>query len=384
MLQFSEDGYISSYRNIEGIYGETVSLPNLSNKGYTWDGYEMGASYIITGNRTFYLTEKSMPEVYNSSSGYYEIWTYNQLNSIRNYRSSKHMLMASITMPTTSSWTPIPRFTGTFDGNSYIISGMTISYGLSSPTTTVSRSTYGLFEENAGTIKNLTLSQAEIALYTYYATYSNVPVYGGLIAAKNTGTISYCNVYGSFFQFAAVVAEIESYSGAICGYNTGCVEYCEVFETGVQLTTGYGGGIAGHNKGGTIIHCNVGLSTVSCYQEFRNDTEDGYTADHYAAAGGIVGYAEGGTISYCDVAGDVDVAYNGFSSESRSLAPELGIIAGRSTNATTYIANVADGEISAINGLKVITWKTGWWLWEETHTWDQAQYAKGNNVGRYV
>lgn len=384
LLQFSEDGYISSYRNIEGIYGETVSLPNLSNKGYTWDGYEMGDSYIITGNRTFYLTEKSMSEVYNSSSGYYEIWTYNQLNSIRNYRSSKHMLMTPITIPTTSSWTPIPRFTGTFDGNGYAINDLIISYGLSSPTTTVSRSTYGLFEENAGTIKNLTLSQAEIALYTYYATYSNVPVYGGLIAAKNTGTISYCNVYGSFFQFAAVVAEIESYSGAICGYNTGCVEYCEVFETGVQLTTGYGGGIAGHNKGGTIIHCNVGLSTVSCYQEFRNDTEDGYTADHYAAAGGIVGYAEGGTISYCDVAGDVDVAYNGFSSESRSLAPELGIIAGRSTNATTYIANVADGEISAINGLKVITWKTGWWLWEETHTWDQAQYAKGNNVGRYV
>lgn len=384
LLQFSEDGYISSYRNIEGIYGETVSLPNLSNKGYTWDGYEMGASYIITGNRTFYLTEKSMPEVYNSSSGYYEIWTYNQLNSIRNYRSSKHMLMASITMPTTSSWTPIPRFTGTFDGNSYIISGMTISYGLSSPTTTVSRSTYGLFEENAWTIKNLTLSQAEIALYTYYATYSNVPVYGGLIAAKNTGTISYCNVYGSFFQFAAVVAEIESYSGAICGYNTGRIEYCEAFEVGIQLTTGYGGGIVGHNKGGTITHCNVGLSTVSCYQEFRNDTEDGYTADHYAAAGGIVGYAEGGTISYCDVAGDVDVAYNGFSSESRSLAPELGIIAGRSTNATTYIANVADGEISAINGLNVIKWTTGALWWKEEHSWDQAQYAKGNNVGRYV
>lgn len=382
-LQFSEDGYIYSSQNIQGILGETVSLPNYSNKGYTWSGYEMGASYTITGNRIFYLTEKRLSSLYNNSTGYYEIWTYNQLNSVRNYRASKHKLMTSITMPEDTNWVPIPTFTGTFDGNNYWINKLTIKYGLTGENTTVTRVNYGLFEENKGTIKNLGISQGAFGLYKYTATYSNVPIYCGFIAAKNSGTISYCKALGSFLQFAYIAPLIESISGSICGYNTGRVEYCEVFETGIQLTTGFGGGIVGHNKGGTITHCEIALSNVSCYQEFESDTADGYSSGHYGAVGGIVGYAEGGTISYCDVASNVDVDYNGFSSSSRSLAPELGIIAGRSTSATTYTSNVAEGKTGAINGLNVITWTTGALWWKETHTWDQAQYV-GGTVGRYV
>ena len=382
-LQFSEDGYIYSYQNIQGILGETVSLPNYSNKGYTWSGYEMGASYTITGNRIFYLTEKSLSSLYNSSTGYYEIWTYNQLNSVRNYRASKHKLMTSITIPEDTNWVPIPTFTGTFDGNNYWINDLTIQYGLTGSNTTVTRVNYGLFEENKGTIKNLGISQGAFGLYKYTATYSNVPIYCGFIAAKNSGTISYCEVLGSFFQFAYIAPYIESISGSICGYNTGRVEYCEVFETGIQLTTGFGGGIVGHNKGGTITHCEIALSGVSCYQEFESDTADGYSSGHYGAVGGIVGYAEGGTISYCDVASNVDVDYNGFPSESRTLAPELGIIAGRSTNSTIYTSNVADGATGAINGLYVIEWETGWWIFATKHSWNQAQYV-GGTVGRYV
>lgn len=382
-LQFSEDGYIYSSQNIQGILGETVSLPNYSNKGYTWSGYEMGASYTITGNRIFYLTEKRLSSLYNNSTGYYEIWTYNQLNSVRNYRASKHKLMTSITMPEDTNWVPIPTVTGTFDGNNYWINKLTIKYGLTGENTTVTRVNYGLFEENKGTIKNLGISQGAFGLYKYTATYSNVPIYCGFIAAKNSGTISYCEVLGSFFQFAYIAPLIESISGSICGYNTGRVEYCKVFETGIQLTTGFGGGIVGHNKGGTITHCEIALSRVSCYQEFESDTADGYSSGHYGAVGGIVGYAEGGTISYCDVASNVDVDYNGFSSSSRSLAPELGIIAGRSTSATTYTSNIAEGKTGAINGLNVITWTTGALWWKETHTWDQAQYV-GGTVGRYV
>ncbi len=382
-LQFSENGYINSYLNIQGIKGETVTLPNYSNKGYTWSGYEMGASYTITADRIFYLTEKSLSATYNSSTGYYEIWTYGQLNSVRNYRSSKHKLMTSITIPEDTNWVPIPTFTGTFDGNNYWINDLTIEYGLTGSSTTVTRVNYGLFEENQGTIKNLGISQGAFALYKYTATYSNVPVYCGFIAAKNSGTISYCDVFGSFFDFAYIIPETESRAGAICGYNTGRVEYCKVFETGVQLTTGFGGGVVGHNKGGTVTHCEIGLSSVSCYKGFRSDTENGYSSGHYGAAGGIVGYAEGGTISYCDVAADVDVDYDGYSSDSKSLAPELGIIAGRSTSSTIYTSNVADGETGAFNGLNVITWTTGMLWWKETHTWDQGQYV-GGTVGRYV
>ena len=44
----------------------------------------------------------------------------------------------------------------------------------------------------------------------------------------------------------------------------------------------------------TITHCEIGLSSVYCYQNFRGDTENGYSTGHYAAVGGIVGYTNGG------------------------------------------------------------------------------------------
>ena len=376
------------YETINAKYDEIIVLPQVASGGFILKSgstyYEQGSQFTVKGNQTFELVPKNREQLHNNATGYYEIWTYENLNNmVRTYPGSKYKMMTYITLPEDVNWVPITKFTGTFDGNGFTINDLIIQYGIAGANTTVTRANYGLFEENTGTIKNLNISQGGFGLYKYTASYSNVPVYCGFIAAKNSGTISYCRVSGSFFDFAYIAPYVQSVSGAICGYNTGRVEYCEVFETGVQLTTGFGGGIVGHNKGGVITHCEIALSNVSCYQEFENDTENGYSSGHYGAVGGIVGYAEGGTISYCDVASDVDIDYNGYSSDSRTLAPELGIIAGRSTSSTTYISNVANGTTGAINGLNVITWTTGALWWKETYTWDQAQYV-GGTVGRYV
>ena len=394
-LTFSADNLSTGYMTVNGLYetveaeyGEEIKLPDVGFAGFILKSgstyYQQGSQFTVFEDKDFELVPKNRTQLYDSSTGYYEIWTYDHLNNIvRSYSSQKYRLMANITQPENTNWVPIPTFTGTFDGNNYWINDLTIKYGLTGANTTITRVNYGLFEENKGIIKNLGVSQGAFSFYKYTASYSSTPIYCGFIAAKNSGTISYCEVLGSFFQFAYIAPYIESISGSICGYNTGRVEYCEVFETGIQLTTGFGGGIVGHNKGGVITHCEIALSGVSCYQEFESDTEDGYSSGHYGAVGGIVGYAEGGTISYCDVASNVDVDYNGFSSSSRSLAPELGIIAGRSTSTTTYTSNVAEGSTGAINGLNVITWETGWWIFAEKHTWNQAQYV-GGTVGRYV
>lgn len=37
----------------------------------------------------------------------------------------------------------------------------------------------------------------------------------------------------------------------------------------------------------------------------------------------------------------------------------------------------------SLNGLQVVTWHEGWWIYDSDHSWDQAQYV-GGNVGRYV
>lgn len=380
--------YNGTVSTVKAISGEVITLLNTNfggvilKSGSTY--YEQGSTFTVSGDKSFELVEKNRSQLYDSSTGYYEIWTYSQLNTIvRNYRGSNYRLMANITQPENTTWNPMGTFSGVFEGNDHWINDLTIKYGLDGSSQTVSSKRFGLFEYNNGTIRNLGISHGSFAFYSYTATYTSGNLYCGLIAAINNGTISHCESLGSFFQFAFVSTSCESYSGAICGQNNGRVEYCEVFETGVELTTGFGGGIVGYNNGGTITHCKIGLSSVYCYQNFRGDTENGYSTGHYAAVGGIVGYTNGGTISYCSVASNVDIRYGGVSTQSRTLAPELGIIAGRSGNSASIYGNTANGTISQGNGLNVVTWTEGWWIFGKTYTWNQAQYL-GGTVGRYV
>lgn len=380
--------YNGTVSTVKAIRGEVITLLNTNfggvilKSGSTY--YEQGSTFTVSGDKSFELVEKNRSQLYDSSTGYYEIWTYSQLNTIvRNYRGSNYRLMANITQPENTTWNPMGTFSGVFEGNDHWINDLTIKYGLDGSSQTVSSKRFGLFEYNNGTIRNLGISHGSFAFYSYTATYTSGNLYCGLIAAINNGTISHCESLGSFFKFAYVSTSCESYSGAICGQNNGRVEYCEVFETGVELTTGFGGGIVGYNNGGTITHCKIGLSSVYCYQNFRGDTENGYSTGHYAAAGGIVGYTNGGTISYCSVASNVDIRYGGVSTQSRTLAPELGIIAGRSGNSASIHGNTANGTISQGNGLNVVTWTEGWWIFGKTYTWNQAQYL-GGTVGRYV
>ena len=380
--------YNGTVSTVKAIRGEVITLLNTNfggvilKSGSTY--YEQGSTFTVSGDKSFELVEKNRSQLYDSSTGYYEIWTYSQLNTIvRNYRGSNYRLMANITQPENTTWNPMGTFSGVFEGNDHWINDLTIKYGLDGSSQTVSSKRFGLFEYNNGTIRNLGISHGSFAFYSYTATYTSGNLYCGLIAAINNGTISHCESLGSFFQFAFVSTSCESYSGAICGQNNGRVEYCEVFETGVELTTGFGGGIVGYNNGGTITHCKIGLSSVYCYQNFRGDTENGYSTGHYAAVGGIVGYTNGGTISYCSVASNVDIRYGGVSTQSRTLAPELGIIAGRSGNSASIYGNTANGTISQGNGLNVVTWTEGWWIFGKTYTWNQAQYL-GGTVGRYV
>lgn len=380
--------YNGTVSTVKAISGEVITLLNTNfggvilKSGSTY--YEQGSTFTVSGDKSFELVEKNRSQLYDSSTGYYEIWTYSQLNTIvRNYRGSNYRLMANITQPENTTWNPMGTFSGVFEGNDHWINDLTIKYGLDGSSQTVSSKRFGLFEYNNGTIRNLGISHGSFAFYSYTATYTSGNLYCGLIAAINNGTISHCESLGSFFQFAYVSTSCESYSGAICGQNNGRVEYCEVFETGVELTTGFGGGIVGYNNGGTITHCEIALSSVYCYQNFRGDTENGYSTGHYAAVGGIVGYTNGGTISYCSVASNVDIRYGGSSTQSRTLAPELGIIAGRSGSSASIYENTANGTISQGNGLNVVTWTEGWWIFGKTYTWNQAQYL-GGTVGRYV
>ncbi|MFA7636468.1 MAG: GLUG motif-containing protein [Monoglobales bacterium] len=233
----------------------------------------------------------------------YIIYDEDELNAIRGNLNAHFKLANDIILQ--NEWLPIGRagyeFKGSFDGDGYEISGLSIA-----PDTNYRYS--GLFGYNEGRISNLTV-YVEDAIYT---NASNLCV--GAIAGYNAGTITNCTSSGSI-----ITNPISTYIyvGGIAGVNAGTITYCEstvdidargsaVYAGGVVgenkdtiETTGakgtvtvqdslaaYVGGFAGNNIG-TILNCySIGDATIII-------SDVGFDAD----VGGFAGRVEGGTIT---------------------------------------------------------------------------------------
>ena len=350
----------------------TITVNSNSWSSYAYNGQNMNGTWSIS------LTVKR---------GF--ITTATHLNAIRNDTgtTSRYKLQDTIYLNADDIWTPISSFSGVLDGNNRSIVNLTVgNYNAE-----CSESMFGFIQENYGTIKNLNLSQAYVTLHDlwvddsggdYFINYSNLPLYCGFFVAKNYGTISNCDSTGSYFQFACVIAYSEAYAGVICGANYNLIENCEVFESAVQIGMGNAGGIAGYNEYGQIRNCSISLSSIYCYMDFDDSLSAlkllRYSGEHYASAGGVVGHSKGGTISGCTIYSNVTIRYNGYESESRSLAPCLGGIAGKTENNTSIYGNTSNGEVEQ-GELKEVTWKGGF-LWLETKRHNQAQHV-GGDVG---
>ncbi len=148
------------------------------------------------------------------------------------------------------------KFTGIFDGNGYTISGIRIA--VSSVPSGVSSTRYvGLFANNAGTIKNLTVS--------------------GNISSTYSGSI-HC-------------------TGAIAGYNSGTITGC-VNESEINISTSNSSAIRSIHVGG-IAGCSIGSITQS-YNVGNVSGKNNYvsnSSDHYACVSGIA--CDSGSISDC-------------------------------------------------------------------------------------
>ena len=167
-------------------------------------------------------------------------------------------------------WTPIPGFTGTFDGNGKTITGLNINQS--------TESNVGLFASilEVGTVKNLTLDDVNITAG------SNV----GAIAGENRGTIENCSVSGS-----VTGSTVESYVGGITGKNQGTITACHSSATVEGIA--YVGGVAGQNN----------ASITACYSTGSVTA----TGNNTSYAGGVVGQNNGQAIlTACYATGDVE------------------------------------------------------------------------------
>jgi hypothetical protein len=192
------------------------------------------------------------------------------------WKRDKHYLqVADINLQNESNWAPIggvDMFTGTYDGDGYTISNLTIVGG--------DERKVGLFAYLAfGTIQNVRLTGVSIS------GKANVGAIAGEICYK--GTIDHC--YVNIKEITGGVTDGTGTGvGGIAGLNfTGTISNCIV--TGGKIDgTGNGvGGVAGYHNEGIIENCYTTTDIIA------------------HVAGGIAGDFSNGIVQYCYATGSV-------------------------------------------------------------------------------
>ena len=244
------------YYTLDGTNPETSSTRRQYSSSLTLtDDFEIKAvAYkggVYSSPRTFYGIKlygsgtTSNPYQIKSNLGLYAIRFATDkvysLESDLNFSNDRYITNGA----PADGWTPIPTFTGTLDGKSHSITGISSTKG-------------GLFASNSGTVKNLRLLNHKLC-------QKNGSDFGS-IANSNSGTITRC--YSSNLSDAPDSYDADAVGG-IAGYNSGTVSYCQT--TG-HLYTGASsryslvsmGGIVGEGRG-SIISCYSDIDIITPY-----------------------------------------------------------------------------------------------------------------------
>ncbi len=184
-------------------------------------------------------------------------------------------------------WTPIGTesrpYTGTFDGGTYTITGLTVNQ---------TRENVGLIGciGSNGTVKNVKLENVNITGDGYFV---------GGVAGTNYGTIENCSVDGT-------LTNNRHYLGGVVGNNYGSIIGCSSSGT-ITGTSPNVGGIGGQSVGGTIMACysvanikgrsssggvlgqtNRKTVVIACYHAKGN-----VTGEQSRMIGGVIGWNYG-------------------------------------------------------------------------------------------
>lgn len=184
-------------------------------------------------------------------------------------------------------WTPIGTesrpYTGTFDGGTYTITGLTVNQ---------TRNYVGLIGciGSNGTVKNVKLENVNITGDGYFV---------GGVAGTNYGTIENCSVDGT-------LTNNRHYLGGVVGNNYGSIIGCSSSGT-ITGTSPNVGGIGGQSVGGTIMACysvanikgrsssggvlgqtNRETVVIACYHAKGN-----VTGEQSRMIGGVIGWNYG-------------------------------------------------------------------------------------------
>ena len=223
-----------------------------------------------------------------------QIYTAQDLSNMRNNLAGSYILMNDIDLSgyNGNQWVPIGDnstnansswFTGTFDGQGYVIRNLRIT-----------GNTYqynGLFGWVNGTIKNVGFEGTQISTSvglssSFYTSYN-----GTICGYRNGGTISNCYNTGNISSSVSgsTTYNAASYVGGIVGYGSS-VTYC--YNTGnisatssastSRTASSYSGGISGYS--GSVSNCyNTGI--ISSSSTSTNSSSQAYAGGISSSAG---------------------------------------------------------------------------------------------------
>lgn len=295
----------------------------------------------------------------------YLVSTSEQLNNVRNHLDSHFKQVADIDMSQVSSWQPIGNassntgstlihelpettyepFIGSYDGNNYKISNLTINDSKVSFVNDV----YGLFSAlGKCTIKNVHLIGINYSIDKATTDYVNLwneygssyGVYVGGIAGSGTGDslVSNCSCSGTI----SVVNCNDAFVGGILGYGKAakCENSTDIYVDANSSSryetdsTVHCGGIVGHTP-----------SVNAVVSECLNQGNLNATAGDFLYVGGISG--EEGRIENCMNCGDVEghIIKNSHYSSFAGNCNAGGIVGATSSDYTKYCVNY--GNVSA-------------------------------------
>ena len=234
---------------------------------------------VVTGSAMAAAPSDGVPE------GYTAITNEAELRAIAGDMDGKYILMNDITL--SADWTPLglgdsqareveeftgTAFTGVLDGNGKTITGMSC--------TLPSYIMVGMFAQNKGVIRNLTLKDADI----------NGRTWVGGFAGVNSGVIENCTVTGSTVTGREGSAPAQEYNyvggsqiGGLAGWNQsgGAISKSALLESSVHGNR-YVGGIAGVNNG------QISQTFVrDCTREEGNWIGSKYYKDNSAASNAL-------------------------------------------------------------------------------------------------
>ena len=378
--------YFTNYKNSSG----SISF-NLTDNTYSYlfENHKQISVKLINvviedakGDESLYYINKtiSTDNYFAGGSGSvsdpFTISTYRHFYNIRNvstassYVNYSFKLLNDITITSSDhdwtydnpTWEMVDlTFNGHFDGNNKTINYLKV-YIDANP-----YSSNALFSKNYGSIEDLNIQVGTISFKN--STQNANLIYVGVLTGTNSGSIRDCNFTckNSDSNYSSMIRYDNCYVGSFAGFNSGTIANCEAT---VNLSYwGNKGGICGYNSNTGVIRNCITNGEIS-FQSPNPDDNKQY------ATGGIVAINYG-TVSSCK--NYANISYVGVSSESRVLQPimgqVIGINYGSQTNNKTY------GAVNKGN-LKTITWTTGTLWWQETHTFNQAEYVKNSAVGQ--